>query len=243
MKIILELNNAYLLDATEGTKLIKSNSIRLAILDPPYGKIVKTDWDKNNKAFNIDLINELFRVITDDGNLYIWCGIGEKSQSLIDFYNVMNQSKFHFKEMIVWKKQRGNGGRKGWLQTHELVLWYTKVKTTNFIWNKNEQYSDEKRPWNVYKKGGEMVNKSEYKRLTNVWSDINEVGYGGSPKTFKINKDKINHLTPKPDDSYERIIKAHTLPGDIILDTFIGSGTLKRAANNIGDRKWRYMDG
>jgi hypothetical protein len=66
------------------------------------------------------------------------------------------------------------------LQTHELVLWYTKAKTTDFVWNIEEQYSDEKRPWNVYKKGGEMVNKSEYKRLTNVWTDINEVGYGES---------------------------------------------------------------
>lgn len=127
-------------------------------------------------------------------------------------------------------------------KTHELVLWYTKTKTTNFIWNLDEQYSDEKRPWNVYKKGGEMVNKSEYKRLTNVWSDINEVGYGGSPKTFKIDRDKLNHLTPKPDEGYMRIIKAHTLPGDTVLDCFIGSGTVKRATEKVGDRDWIGFD-
>ncbi len=79
-----------------------------------------------------------------------------------------------------------------------------------------------------------MVNKSEYKRLTNVWNDIDEVGYGSSPKKFKELKDKIKHFTPKPVKAIERIIKAHTKENDIVLDCFIGSGTTAIACINTG---------
>lgn len=208
------------------------NSVDLFILDPPYGKLVNADWDKGENPLTLDLINEVFRVLKPTGSLYIWCGIGEKSQSMIDFYMLMKQSKFHFKQLITWKKNRGIGMIKGWLFTREELLWYVK-DNKQFIWNKDEQYSNEKRPWNVYKKGGEMVNKSEYKRITNVWTDINEVGYGSSPKGFKEIRDKIKHLTPKPVEAYERIIKLHTKEGDIVVDLFSGSGTNAIASMNL----------
>ena len=183
----------------------------------------------------IELINELFRTLKPTGSLYCWCGIGEKSQSLIKFYDLFNQSKFYFKELITWKKQRGMGMRKGWLQTSEFTQWYVK-DNKQFIWNEDKQYSEEKRPFSIKKKGGEMVNKSEYKRITNVWIDINEVGYGSSPQKFKETRDKLKHVTPKPVDTYKRIIELHTQEGDIVLDTFMGSGTCAVACDELNRR-------
>lgn len=153
---------------------------------------------------------------------------------MLDFVPILD-NKFYFKDLITWKKQRGIGMRKGWLYTREECLWYVK-DNKKFVWNKDEQYSDEKRPFSIKKAGGEMVNKSEYKRYTNVWIDINEVGFGSSPQKFKETRDAIKHITPKPVEAMERIIKLHTKEGDIVLDCFMGSGTTAVACANLNRR-------
>ena len=43
----------------------------------------------------------------------------------------------------------------------------------------------------------------------------------------------MDHLTPKPLDLIERIIKASSNPGDIVLDCFAGSGTTAVAAKKL----------
>ena len=69
-----------------------------------------------------------------------------------------------------------------------------------------------------------MVNLSKFKRLTNVWDDIDEVGFGKSPKRFKEIRDMLPY-TPKPEKAIERIIQLHTQKDDRIVDCFAGSGT------------------
>lgn len=229
---ILEINKIHNMNCIEGIKQLKDNSVDLINIDPPYIGVVKKEWDKEeNNPMTLSFVNEMHRVLKPTGSLYCWCGIGEKSQSLINFFNIFKDSDFHFKDLITWKKQRGIGMRKGWLYTREEMLWYVK-DNKQFVWNKEFQYSDEKRPWNVYKKCGEMVNKSEFKRITNVWTDIFEVGYGSSPKKFKKKRDKINHVTPKPIAAIERTILLHTNPGDLVADFFMGSGTSAVACIN-----------
>jgi len=225
----MELNRVYNMDCLEGVKKLEDNSIDLINIDPPYVGVVKAKWDEQN-AFTPELVKELYRVLKPTGSIYVWCGIGEKSRSLLDFIPILDK-EFHFKQLITWKKNRGIGMIKGWLFTREELLWYVK-DNKQFIWNKDKQYSNEKRPWSIVKKGGEMVNKSEYKRITNVWTDINEVGYGSSPLGFKKIKDKIKHITPKPVEAIERTILLHTKENDVILDCFGGSGTTAIAAIN-----------
>lgn len=215
-------------DCLKVIKSIPTESIDLIIIDPPYVNVTNESWDRSETVTN-ELSSELHRISKQSASIYIWCGIGEKSQSLIRWFPIFSQHWF-FKDLITWKKNRGNGNKKGWLYTREECMWFVK-NNKQFLWNRDEQYSNEKRPWNVYKSGGEMVNKSEYKRLTNVWTDINEVGFGNSPKKFKEIRDKLTY-TPKPIEAIERIIKAHTNENDIVLDCFLGSGTTAIASIN-----------
>jgi len=207
-------------------KQLPSNFIDLIIADPPY-LTTNEKWDKK-EIFSDEIIKELFRVAKDNCSIYIWCGIGEKSQSLIRWFHLLKKY-FYFKDLITWKKQRGIGMKRGWLYTREEIMWFVK-DNKKFIWNKKEQYSEEKRPWNVYKKGGEMVNKSEFKRYTNVWTDIIEDGYGSCPKKYS---EKRFHFTPKPVKAMERIIKLHTKENDVVLDSFLGSGTTAVACKKL----------
>ena len=55
------------------------------------------------------------------------------------------------------------------------------------------------------------------------------------PKTTTTSKEYAGwHTTQKPIALLERIIKAHTKPGDTVLDCFSGSGSTMIAAVNTG---------
>jgi DNA modification methylase len=204
-------------DALEYTKLLPSNSINLIIIDPPYNTTSEM-WDKQD-AISETLVKELYRVLKDTGNIYIWCGIGEKSQSLIRWYPLFS-SIFIFKDLITWKKKRGIGMRRGWLYTREELMWLVK-DNHRFIWNKEFQYSSEP---NQFKVGMSGYSVKPFKRHTNVWTDIPEY----------LGKKNTSHYTPKPIEDLERIILLHTFKDDIVYDCFMGSGSTLIAANNLG---------
>ena len=101
--------------------------VDLIILDPPYLTTNKS-WDRE-EVVTIDLARSLFESAKDSASLYVWCGIGEKSQSLIRWFPVFarpSAQQWHFKDLITWKKQQGLGTRKGWFYTREEIMWFVK---------------------------------------------------------------------------------------------------------------------
>lgn len=239
-------------DTLEFVKAQKDNTYQFIILDPPFGKVVKEDWDISTFDFTVEYIYNLYRILKSSGSIYIHCGIGERSQSMIEWFNKFKSSNFIFKDLITWKKNRGIGMRKGYLYTREEILWYVKDNSA-FTWNKDFQYTEEKRAFDIHKAGGERVNKSDFKRITNVWQDnefgeiweINEVGYGKSPKLFKEIRDILPGLTPKSPLLSDRIIKCHCDRTDKVYIPFAGSGMeivscmenqLEWDATEIGDK-------
>lgn len=206
----------------EKMKNIPDESVNLIIIDPPY-MTTNEKWDKK-EVVSAKLSSELNRIAKGCCSLYVWCGIGEKSQSLIRWFPIFNQD-WIFKDLITWKKQRGIGMRKGWLYTREEILWYVK-NNKEFIWNKEYQYSREKRTFTATYSDPERMAKykasvkSEYKRLSNVWDDIREPNISWNDKEIHT-----CHFTPKPLKAIERIIKAHTQENETVLDCFMGSGT------------------
>lgn len=204
----------------EYLKQIPDNSIDLIIIDPPY-LTTKESWDKN-EVVTEQLSKELFRVAKESCSLYVWCGIGEKSQSLIRWFPIFSND-WHFKNLITWKKDRGIGTIKGWLYTREEIMWFVK-DNKQFIWNKENQYLTEKRVFTP----SNVVCKSEFKRISNVWTDIKELTLQGSCGKRKIK----GHYTPKPIKALERIINAHTKENDIVLDCFMGVGSTALACKN-----------
>jgi site-specific DNA-methyltransferase (adenine-specific) len=197
-------------DCLDKMKDIPDKSIDMILTDPPYINVVKEKWDNKN-VFTDKLMIQFNRILKDNASIYVWCGIGEKSRSLVRFMGVLDDY-FYFKDLITWKKQRGIGMRKGWLYTREEILWYIKHKKAKYIWNICDQYDlDDKRLFTL------PNNKSDYKRWTNVWTDIPEEA--GSMKSAKY------HPCQKPVRALERIIKLCSNPNDVILDCFMGSGS------------------
>ncbi|MCL1885438.1 MAG: site-specific DNA-methyltransferase [Dehalococcoidia bacterium] len=66
--------------------------------------------------------------------------------------------------------------------------------------------------------------------LTNIWTDISFLSLG-----LEGGVDFAN--SKKPEKLIERIIKLSTNPGDLVLDSFLGSGTTAAVAHKMG-RRW-----
>ncbi len=71
------------------------------------------------------------------------------------------------------------------------------------------------------------------KSAGDVWADINPV----SPTA----KERLGYPTQKPLALLERIIRASSNPGDVVLDPFCGCGTAIDAAQGLG-RRWIGID-
>ena len=219
------MDNVFHIDYIDLCKRVDDEVVDLIIIDPPY-LTTNEAWDKN-EVVTENLAKELFRIAKPSCSLYCWCGIGEKSQSLIRWFPIFSKL-WKFKDLITWKKQHGIGMRRGWLYTREEIMWFVK-DNKRFIWNKKFQYSNEKRSWTP----AGAKNLSIYKRFTNVWVDVLEIDMGMSLKQCKEVRRYCGHITPKPQKAIERIILAHTAENDIVFDCFVGSGTTAVAAKKL----------
>ncbi len=70
------------------------------------------------------------------------------------------------------------------------------------------------------------------RRIQSVWTDI---------LPSKTGKELVNYSTQKPEALLERIIKASSNEGDLILDCFCGSGTTAATAEKL-NRRWITCD-
>ena len=83
----------------------------------------------------------------------------------------------------------------------------------------------EKAYWNERQNEGKLAN--------NLWDDI--------PNLQGTTTEILNYPTQKPGILLERIIKASSNEGDIVLDCFVGSGTTAAVAEKLG-RRWIAAD-
>ena len=77
------------------------------------------------------------------------------------------------------------------------------------------------------------LNEQEGSITTNVWDDINPIGTHA--------KERLGYPTQKPLELLERILKASSNEGDIVLDPFCGCGTALHAAQKL-NRNWIGID-
>jgi len=77
------------------------------------------------------------------------------------------------------------------------------------------------------------VDEALGKPLQNVWTDI--------PRIANTSSERLGYPTQKPLALLERIIRASSNPGDVVLDPFCGCGTAIDAAQGLG-RRWIGID-
>jgi site-specific DNA-methyltransferase (adenine-specific) len=77
------------------------------------------------------------------------------------------------------------------------------------------------------------LNETVGQPMQNLWDDI--------PPLNSQSQERLGYQTQKPTALLERIIKASSNPGDVVLDAFCGCGTAIHAAEKLG-RQWIGID-
>lgn len=200
------------------------NAFNCITFDPPYGNIVKKSWDKISEKKALDIYMEtaisiLESDLKQNGTIGAWFGVGKPGcrPGFKFLLKLEEELDSEIIDLITWRKKRAYGKKKNYLFIREELA---IIKRKNDDYTFNIPLLDEKRGYAGY--NVKYPAKSEFKRRTNVWSDITEL--------FR-NK---THECEKPERLYEVIYETHSNPGDLVLDIFAGSGAAASAARNIG---------
>ncbi len=149
--------------------------------------------------------------------------------------------------IIVWHYRRWTAISKTFQRLHDTLLCYSKSRNHKFNiqyepygdWIKKDYgYIDEDgRRWRWHTVKGKrykvyLESEEQGVKLGDVW-DINYIG--------STAKERLGYPTQKPEALLERIIKASSNEGDIVLDPFCGCGTAVVVAQKL-NRKWIGID-
>ncbi len=222
---------AILGDSLEVLRKIKSNSVKLIFADAPYN-IGKDFGNNQDKWETVDAyinwckewIDECMRILTDDGSMYFMTAT--QHMPYLDIYATQ---KYNVLCRIVWTyDSSGVQSKKMYGSLYEPILMINKSAKARYTFNHQDIMVEAKtgatRKLINYRKDPPQPYNTE-KVPGNVW-DFSRV-------RFKM-EEYENHPTQKPEALLERIIKASSDAGDVVLDPFSGSFTTSTVAVRLG---------
>ena len=222
---------AVLGDCISVLRKMKDKSVQLIFADAPYniGKSFGNNYDKwENIREYIDWckvwIDECMRVLSDTGTMYFMTATQH-----MPFLDVFVSQKYNVLCRIVWTYDSSSvQSKKIYGSLYEPILMINKSKKAPYTFNYKDILVEAKtgaqRKLIDYRKNPPQPYNAE-KLPGNVWN-FNRV-------RFKM-PEYENHPTQKPEALLERIVKASSNPGDIVLDPFAGSYTTSVVASKLG---------
>lgn len=246
-------------------KKINDETIDLIYLDPPFftqqkqvlNKIHNSEckhlefedsWDSLNDYLDYmkDRLLECKRVLKKTGSIFLHCDRNASHYLKVLMDKIFGEN--NFRSEIIWSYKRWSNSKKGLLNAHQNIYFYSKTKDYKF----NTIYTDyslttnidqilqnrvrDKNGITVYQKdsNGNVVSNLEKKGVP--LSDVWEIPYL-NPKA----KERNGYPTQKPILLLEQIIKIASDEGDLVLDPFCGSGTTL-AASSLLNRQYIGID-
>lgn len=208
-------------DALEALKTLPDNSVDLIFADPPYnigknfnGKIEKWDTEESYLEWCYEWLDLCIQKLKPNGSFYVMT-----ATQFMPYFDIHLRKKLTILSRLVWSyDSSGVQAKKYYGSMYEPILFCVKDKN-NYTFNTNdilvEAKTGAKRKLIDYRKAVPTVYNSE-KVPGNVW-EFSRVRYRMD--------EYENHPTQKPISLLERIIKASSNEGDLVLDPFSGTFT------------------
>ena len=176
---------------------------------------------------------EMRRVLKDTGSLYLHCDptASHYLKELLDAIFGRRQ----FRNEIVWCYSGGGVPRNDFPRKHDLLLRYSRGSQWTFHVERKpyKQNTQEVGIHSTYSGPDNRIDLARGTPVTDWWTDCPTVT-GWSPE-------RQGYPTQKPLVLYERIIRASSNEGDLVLDPFAGCATTPIAAERLG-RQWVGID-
>jgi len=236
--------------------------VRLVYIDPPFATRQEFRGSQDQKAYQDKIAGAKFleflrkrliflrEILAHDGSIYVHLDyraghyVKVLMDELFDKNNLVN-------EIIWFYRNAGGRGESGFARKHETLLFYRKGD--NFIFNWEDikltreaainrgtfggyfKKDKDGREYQEVRAGGKIYRYylDEYKVPEDVWDILKIAG--------RDLTERVEFPTQKPEALLERIIKASSNPGEIVLDAFAGSGTTGAVAEKLG-RRWIMID-
>lgn len=205
-------------------------------------------WANDNYLqFMYERLILLRELLSDKGSIYLHCDENKNHHLRFLLDEVFGMENFN--REIIWditvlsgfKTQANN-----WIRGHDTILYYSK---NGELFNRQTQPHTEKY-LSMFNQEDEHGNKyliahgikrylkdveGKGKPFGDVWNDV--MSFQQQPTSAE----NMQYPTQKPEALLERIIKASSNEGSIVLDCFCGSGTTAAVAEKLG-RRWIVAD-
>lgn len=242
-----EPNKIFFGDNLHVMRSLKSNSVDLIYIDPPFfsGRNYNQIWGDDNevRAFYdiwedglpsyLVWLNarlwEMKRLLKDTGSIYVHCDWHASHYIKCEMDKIFGYEGF--KNEIIWHYKSGGAGNKCYAKKHDILYFYTKTNKYFFEQQKYKRYLDRSKGYDPrieYFKDDESGRDYRINIMPDVWTDIGII----SPNGFE----RIGYPTQKPEKLLERIIKASSEEGNIVADFFMGGGTTLAVAQKLNRR-------
>lgn len=265
MKSLLDMKRKGQLCNADGTP-----GVRLVYIDPPFATMQEFQGADEQKAYQDKITGAKFveflrkrlillrELLAPDGAIYVHLDWKKAHYIKVILDEVFGDN--NFRNEIVWHYP----GREMHINTkfnakHETILFYARSSATEIrmsqvaiAYNRAERLKGlrrkvhrdkDGREW-VWETRGQAAGQKPYKRyvdeiisqgrpLSDVWSDLQFLR-GNHPE-------RTGYPTQKPASLVERIVRASTNEGDVVLDAFVGSGTTCAVAET-NNRRWIGID-
>lgn len=226
-----------------------AGKIKLIYIDPPYN--TGSDSFHYNDHFNhsswlvfmknrLEVAREL---LADDGSIFVQIDQNEAAYLKVLMDEVFGRENY-LNEIIWWYKNGGGRSNSWFNRKHDNIYWYSK-KPESYTFNPKE--AGEKRNLDEGSFGGYFktdengrryqevrANGKVYKYYTDELKNADDVW----EMSIISQRDKTERSSgfsgQKPERLIERIIKAASNEGDIVLDYHLGTGTTAKVALKLG---------
>jgi site-specific DNA-methyltransferase (adenine-specific) len=169
-------------------------------------------------------LRESHRVLQPHGSLYLHLDHHAVHHARILLDGVFGPERFL--NEIIWAYDYGGRARDRWPRKHDNILWYARSDT--WIFNRDDI---DRVPYMAPGLVG-PEKAARGKLPTDVW---------WSTIVPTNSRERTGYPTQKPERLIERIVRASSRPGDLVLDFFGGSGTTAVVAARLG-RRWLLVD-
>ena len=203
-------------------------------------------WEKDEYLqFMYERLIIMRELLSDKGSIYLHCDWHKSHILRAIMEEVFGEE--NLQREIIWSKGNVSGFKSqalNWIQAHDNIFYYVKNNDLKFFNKYYEEYSEEylsnfnkidedgRKYWQWSLKERRYLDVLKGMPISDVWS---------MPYENNMSKNRTDYPTQKPEALLERIIKASSNEGDLVLDCFMGSGTTCAVAQKL-NRRWIGCD-
>ena len=215
----------------------KATSDATSFEEKQYGDIWTND---EYLQFMFERLIIMRDLLSDRGTIFLHCDWHRSHQLKLIMDEVFGVN--HFRNEIIWSYSTLGRPNDRFAQKHDTIFAYGKTDQTFFnVDDAKVPYTDEyiRTHFRDVDDEGRQCRKrfdagkwrTYYPDSGMIPNDVWDIPYENS-----MSKNRLDYPTQKPEALLERLIKSSTVPGDIVFDCFMGSGTTQAVAMKLGRR-------